>query len=87
MGSRGLTPASKVLMVKVVDDEEEATARLSLAPRSRVLKLERLRHAAGGEPLPWRLVTSLLILLQICHPGNSKTIRSFPLCSAITKWN
>jgi GntR family transcriptional regulator len=50
MGSRGLTPASKVLMVKVVDDEEEATARLSLAPRSRVLKLERLRHAAGGEP-------------------------------------
>jgi GntR family transcriptional regulator len=50
MGSRGLTPASKVLMAKVVDDEEEATARLSLAPRSRVLKLERLRHAAGGEP-------------------------------------
>jgi GntR family transcriptional regulator len=50
MGSRGLTPASKVLMAKVVDDEEEATARLSLAPRTRVLKLERLRHAAGGEP-------------------------------------
>jgi hypothetical protein len=50
MGSRGLTPAPKVLMVKVVDDEEEATARLSLAPRSRVLKLERLRYAAGGEP-------------------------------------
>jgi GntR family transcriptional regulator len=50
MGSRGLTPASKVLMAKVVDDEEEATARLSLAPLTRVLKLERLRHAAGGEP-------------------------------------
>jgi GntR family transcriptional regulator len=50
MGSRGLTPASKVLMVKIIDDEEEATARLSLAPRTPVLKLERLRYAAGGEP-------------------------------------
>jgi GntR family transcriptional regulator len=51
MGSRGLTPASKVLMVKIIDDEEEATARLSLAPRTPVLKLERLRYAAGGEPI------------------------------------
>jgi GntR family transcriptional regulator len=49
MGSRGLAPVSKILFVKVIDDEEEATARLSLSPRSRVLKLERLRHA-GGEP-------------------------------------
>src|ERR1700751_4036311 len=50
MGSRRLTSASKVLMVEVIDDEEDATARLSLAQRSRVLKLERLRHAAGGDP-------------------------------------
>jgi GntR family transcriptional regulator len=57
MGSRGLTPASKVLMAKVVDDEEEAAARLSLAPRSRVLKLERLRHAAGE---PFALETCYL---------------------------
>ncbi|HET8925348.1 MAG TPA: GntR family transcriptional regulator [Candidatus Acidoferrum sp.] len=50
MGSRGLAPASKVLFMKVIDDEEEVTARLSLPPRSRILKFERLRHAAGGEP-------------------------------------
>ena len=50
MGSRGLTSASRVLFIKFIDDEEEATARLSLPPRSRVLKIERLRHAGGGEP-------------------------------------
>src|SRR3984893_15379032 len=50
MGSRGLTTISKVLFTKVIDNEEEATARLALPPRSRVFKLERLRHAAGGEP-------------------------------------
>jgi GntR family transcriptional regulator len=50
MGSRGLTPTSKILLAKVIDDEEEATARLALSPRSRIIKLERLRYAAGGEP-------------------------------------
>jgi GntR family transcriptional regulator len=50
MGARGLTSASKVLFKRIIDDEEEVTARLSLPPRSRVLKIERLRHAAGGEP-------------------------------------
>ena len=50
MASRGLSPISKVLFTKVIDNEEEATARLALPPRSRILKLERLRHAAGGEP-------------------------------------
>jgi GntR family transcriptional regulator len=49
MGSRGLTPVTKVLLAKVIDNEAEATARLSLPPGSRVLKLERLRYA-GGEP-------------------------------------
>jgi len=47
MRSRSLPVGSKVLSAKIVDDEEEATARLSLAPKSPVLKLERLRHAAG----------------------------------------
>jgi GntR family transcriptional regulator len=47
MRSRSLTAASKVLFAKVVDDEEEATARLSLPPKTMVIKLERLRHAAG----------------------------------------
>jgi GntR family transcriptional regulator len=49
MRGRGLTTVSKVLFVKTINDEEEATARLSLSPGSRVLKLERLRYA-GGDP-------------------------------------
>jgi len=47
MRSRSLTANSKVLFAEIVDDEPEATARLSLSPKSHVLKLERLRHAAG----------------------------------------
>src|SRR5580765_1223396 len=37
MGSRRLTPVSKILFAKVIDNEEEATARLSLSPKSSVL--------------------------------------------------
>src|SRR5271163_462475 len=47
MASRSLTAASKVLFAKIIDDEQEANARLSLSPKSGVIKLERLRHAAG----------------------------------------
>jgi GntR family transcriptional regulator len=47
MASRSLTAASKVLFAKVNDNEPEAAARLSLPPTSSVIKLERLRHAAG----------------------------------------
>jgi GntR family transcriptional regulator len=47
MRTRSLIVGSKVLFSEVVDDEPEATARLSLAPKSQVLKLERLRHTAG----------------------------------------
>ena len=47
MASRSLTAGSKVLFAKIIDNEPEATARLSLPPTSRVLKLERLRHTAG----------------------------------------
>jgi len=49
MASRSMTAASKVLFAKIIDNEQEATARLSLPPKSTILKLERLRHA-GGEP-------------------------------------
>ncbi len=49
MRSRSLTLVSKVVFAKIIDNEEEATARLSLSLGSRVLKLERLRYA-GGEP-------------------------------------
>src|ERR1700686_451972 len=61
MGSRGLTPVSKVLLAKIIDNEEEATARLSLPPGSRVLKLERLRYAAGE---PFALETCYLSAAQ-----------------------
>jgi GntR family transcriptional regulator len=49
MASRSLIAASKVLFAKVSENESEAAARLSLPPTSRVIKLERVRHA-GGEP-------------------------------------
>jgi GntR family transcriptional regulator len=49
MASRGMTAASKLLFAKIIDNEQEVTARLSLPPRSTILKLERLRHT-GGEP-------------------------------------
>jgi len=56
MASRNLTAGSQVLFAKILDNEQEATARLSLPPKSRVIKFERLRHAAG-EPFA----------LEICH--------------------
>jgi GntR family transcriptional regulator len=46
MASRGMTAGSKVLFAKVLGNEPEAAARLSLPPTGNVLKLERLRHAA-----------------------------------------
>src|ERR1700739_2980474 len=46
MGSRRLTAGSKILFAKAIDNEEEATARLSLSPKSRILKLERIRSSA-----------------------------------------
>jgi GntR family transcriptional regulator len=47
MAARTLTAAAKVLFAKIVDNENEAAARLSLPPDSRIIKLERLRHASG----------------------------------------
>src|SRR5258707_14602749 len=44
MSSRSLTAASKVLFAKVLDNENEASARLSLPPTTSVIKIERLRH-------------------------------------------
>jgi GntR family transcriptional regulator len=61
MGSRRLTPVSKILFSKIIDNEEEATARLSLSPKSRVLKLERLRSATGE---PFALETCYLSAAQ-----------------------
>ena len=64
MASRSMTAASKVLFAKIIDDEQEANARLSLSPKSGVIKLERLRHAAGE---PFALETCYLSAAQF--PG------------------
>src|ERR1700756_4173352 len=56
MAARTLTAAAKVLFAKIVNDENEAAARLSLPPNSGIIKLERLRHASG-EPFA----------LEICY--------------------
>jgi GntR family transcriptional regulator len=61
MGSRRLTAESKILFAKVIDNEQEATARLSLPPKSRVLKLVRLRQVAGE---PFALETCYLSAAQ-----------------------
>jgi len=47
MAARTLTASAKVLFAEIVDNENEAAARLSLPPTSAIIKLERLRHAAG----------------------------------------
>src|SRR5438876_5865127 len=57
MSSRSLVAGSKVLFAKVLDNENEAAARLSLPPTSNLIKLERLRHAAGE---PFALETCYL---------------------------
>ena len=47
MAARTLTASAQVLFAEIVDNENEAAARLSLPPTSAIIKLERLRHAAG----------------------------------------
>src|SRR6184192_3881776 len=56
MAARTLAAGAKVLSAKIVDNENEAAARLSLRPNSGIIKLERLRHASG-EPFA----------LEICY--------------------
>lgn len=46
MASRSMTAGAKVLVAKVIHDEQEVMARLSLSPNSGVIKLERLRHTS-----------------------------------------
>jgi GntR family transcriptional regulator len=49
MASRGLAPHSRVLVAKVVEDEQEIAARLGLPAASRMVKIARLR-LTGEEP-------------------------------------
>jgi GntR family transcriptional regulator len=46
MGTRGLTPSSKIVMARIIEDEPEIAARLGLAATSRMVKIERVRHTA-----------------------------------------
>jgi GntR family transcriptional regulator len=57
MAARSLTAASKILFLKVIDNEPDAAARLSLAPGQQLIKLERVRHAANE---PFALETCYL---------------------------
>jgi GntR family transcriptional regulator len=57
MAGRGLNAGSRVLFARILDNESEAAAKLSLPPTSSILKLERLRHAAGE---PFALETCYL---------------------------
>jgi GntR family transcriptional regulator len=47
MASRGLVAASQLLCNKIIDYEPEMAARLAVPPNSRLVKVERLRHAAN----------------------------------------
>jgi GntR family transcriptional regulator len=49
MASRGLAPSSRVLLAKLIEDEQEVAARLGLPAASRMVKIERLR-LTGEEP-------------------------------------
>lgn len=57
MAARTLNAGAKVLFAKVVSDENEAAARLSLPQTSSIIKLERVRHAADE---PFALETCYL---------------------------
>jgi GntR family transcriptional regulator len=45
MASRGLPARSRILCASIVEDEQEAAARLALPAHSRLVKLERLRQS------------------------------------------
>lgn len=68
MAARTLTAGAKILFAKVVNDENEAAARLSLPQTSSIIKLERLRHAADE---PFALETCYLSAAEF--PGLLET--------------
>ncbi len=56
MSSRGLTPFSKIIAEKIIENEPEIAARLTLPATSRIVKIERVRHTSD-EPFA----------LEICY--------------------
>lgn len=57
MGSRGLTPSSRVIVAKIIEGEPEIAARLSLAGARPMVKIERVRQTADE---PFALETCYL---------------------------
>jgi len=57
MASRGLAAASKVIMSKVIEGDEEIAARLMLPATTKMIKIERLRHTSDE---PFALETCYL---------------------------
>lgn len=57
MAARGLVSSAKVLFSKIIESDQEVSARLGLPPMSRLVKIQRLRLAAGE---PFALETCYL---------------------------
>ena len=57
MASRGLAPLSKLLTAKILEHEDEIGSRLALPPASKMVKIERVRHASED---PFALETCYL---------------------------
>jgi GntR family transcriptional regulator len=57
LASRGLSSASKVITLKVIECEDEIAARLMLSANSKVVKIERVRHTSDE---PFALETCYL---------------------------
>jgi GntR family transcriptional regulator len=57
MAGRSLNATSKILFAKVIQDEQEVSARLGLPPNAGIVKLERLRQASDD---PFALETCYL---------------------------
>jgi len=73
MSSRGLVPRSRVLVAKVVQDEQEVAARLGLPAASPLVKIERLRLT---EEDPFALETCYLPAADYSSLATSPLSRS-----------
>src|SRR5215467_9390383 len=49
MAARSLSPTSRIILAKLIDNEPDAAARLALPPTTELIKLERVR-SASDEP-------------------------------------
>jgi GntR family transcriptional regulator len=73
MSSRGLAPRSRVLVAKVVQDEQEVAARLGLSAASPLVKIERLRLTDED---PFALETCYLPAAEFSALATSPLARS-----------